>query len=57
MTLAKGVVRLQILCTACVIEGENARHAIQIVARNNGIGKILLRLKFSFMRGEDEKSL
>lgn len=28
-----------------------------IVARNNGIGKILLRLKFSFMRGEGEKSL
>ena len=28
-----------------------------IVARNNGIGKILLRLKFPLMRGEGEKSL
>ena len=60
ITIAEGVVRHeQIPCIAFVIEVEReiTHHAVQIVARNNGIGKILLRLKFSFMRGEGEKSL
>nr|DAT85790.1 MAG TPA: hypothetical protein [Caudoviricetes sp.] len=56
MTIAKGAAR------------PNPMHSVRnrrrecpscypIVARNNGIDKILLRLKFSFMRGEGEKSL